>query len=352
MSEKAWVKLVLLGTVAILGITAAFTIVIDPFFHFHAPLDGLQYPIHTERYQNDGIMKHFEYDALITGTSMSQNFKTSEFDALFKTKSIKVPFAAGRYKEVGESIERAIEANPELRLVLRGMDYYFLVEDKDTAAYESYPDYLYDKNPANDVYYVLNKEVLIYHTLPVLDYTKAGNRTTTFDAYGNWNADYEFGREAIFQSFARSPENGEELELTEEERNMLTGNVRQNIVDVAGRHPEVTFYVYIPPYSILYWDNINRQGKLKWHMEAEKLAVGEMLMCDNIRVYSFSDQFGIITDLDNYKDDIHYSQDISSRILEFIAAGEGLLTEENYKDYLERIEDFYGNYDYDAIYED
>lgn len=351
MSEKVWVKLVLFGTMAILGIAAAFTIVIDPFFHFHAPLESLEYPIHTERYQNDGIMKHFEYDALLTGTSMSQNFKTSEFDALFGTHSIKVPFAAGRYKEVGESIERAIEANPDLKIVLRGMDYYFLAEDKDTAAYETYPEYLYDKKPFNDVYYILNKEVLIYHTLTVLDYTRAGNLTTTFDAYGNWNADYTFGKEAIFQSFVRSPQNGEELELTDEERVMIEENIGQNIVDVAQRHPEVTFYVYIPPYSILYWDSICRQGKLEWHIQAEQTAIEKLLECGNVRLFSFTDKFDVITNLDNYKDDIHYSQDISSALLQWMADENGLLTKENYKEYLERIKEFYKDYDYDSLYE-
>ena len=80
MKSQTWNKIVIMGTLAVLAVCAAATIYIDPFFHYHAPLQEYQYPINEERYQNDGIVKHFEYDALITGSSMCENFKTTEFD--------------------------------------------------------------------------------------------------------------------------------------------------------------------------------------------------------------------------------------------------------------------------------
>ena len=86
-NSKKWSICCLVFALVILTAAGAMTTVIDPFFHYHAPLDGLQYPIDNQRYQNDGIVKHFSYDALITGTSMTENFKTSEFDTLFGVNS-------------------------------------------------------------------------------------------------------------------------------------------------------------------------------------------------------------------------------------------------------------------------
>lgn len=43
-------------------------------------------------------MRNFEYDAIIIGTSMTENFKTSEADALFAASFIKVPFSGGIIK--------------------------------------------------------------------------------------------------------------------------------------------------------------------------------------------------------------------------------------------------------------
>ena len=103
-------------------ITASLTVYVDPYFHYHKPNDKLNYVICNERYQNDGIMRHFDYTAMITGTSMTENFKTSEFDNLFQVSSIKVPFFGASYREVNDNVERAIKYNPQLKIVLRGID--------------------------------------------------------------------------------------------------------------------------------------------------------------------------------------------------------------------------------------
>lgn len=58
-------------------------------FHYHAPLKFLSYPLVNERYQNNGIVRHFDYDSVITGTSMTENFKTSEAQKLFGSDFIK-----------------------------------------------------------------------------------------------------------------------------------------------------------------------------------------------------------------------------------------------------------------------
>ena len=51
--------------------------IFDPYFHYHKPFPFVSYRMYDERYMNDGISRHFDYDAVITGTSMAQNFKPS-----------------------------------------------------------------------------------------------------------------------------------------------------------------------------------------------------------------------------------------------------------------------------------
>lgn len=74
----------LLCVSCILGAMGICVLRVDPFIHYHKPLTNAYfYPLDNQRSQNDGILKHFEYNALITGTSMTENFKTSELDELF-----------------------------------------------------------------------------------------------------------------------------------------------------------------------------------------------------------------------------------------------------------------------------
>ena len=74
-----WFWKVLLMCVGTIIIGGLLIVVVDPFFHYHAPLESLEYPLirDNERYQNDGILRHFTYDTIITGTSMTENFETS-----------------------------------------------------------------------------------------------------------------------------------------------------------------------------------------------------------------------------------------------------------------------------------
>ena len=43
--------------------------IFDPYFHYHKPFPFVSYRLYDERYINDGISRHFDYDAIITGTS-------------------------------------------------------------------------------------------------------------------------------------------------------------------------------------------------------------------------------------------------------------------------------------------
>lgn len=92
MTEKNFLKINIFGIILILVLTAVTVIIIDPYFHYHKPISFVSYKLSNQRYINDGIVKHFNYDAVITGTSMTENFKSSQFDKLFNVNSVKVPF--------------------------------------------------------------------------------------------------------------------------------------------------------------------------------------------------------------------------------------------------------------------
>ena len=125
MNSRRFVKTVLAGTVTLLVIAGGLTALIDPFFHFHKPLKNLEYPLNrgSERYLNDGIIRHFDYDAAIAGTSMMQNFKTSQFDELFGTKSIKVTLTGENYWSIDQEVRKIFDVNPDVKYIFRCLDY-------------------------------------------------------------------------------------------------------------------------------------------------------------------------------------------------------------------------------------
>lgn len=356
VQTKKWLKMYVILQTSFLFAIAILVIVLDPYLHFHKPLDGFYYTLDNQRSQNDGILKRYEYDAVIAGSSMVENFKTTEVDEVFEVNSIKVPYAGGSYKEINDSIELAIEQSSDLKLVIRCLDMSRFYDDKDAMRTEmgDYPEYLYNNNPFDDVEYVFNKDVILRRCMRMLVDRMTGREggVTSFDEYSNWMEDAEgvFGKESVLKEHDAYSEPLDIHHLSDEERTIIEENIRQNVTDTAKNNPDIDFYYYISPYSIVWWGDVYQEGNLEKQLEAERLIIELMLECDNIKVYSFNNFIEITTDLDNYMDEAHYGEWINSEILINMKDGIGLLTEDNYLDYLEEEKEFYGTYDYNSLF--
>ncbi len=321
------------------------TAIVDPYFHYHKPLETLQYRLEDGRYQNDGIVKHFDYDGLITGSSMTRNFKTTEFDALFQVHSVKVPFLGGTFREVNENLERAIEANQNIRYVIRSVDCSMLENDADELFSEELPTYLYDRNPWNDVKYLFNLSTFMEGTVyDGLLWTLTGKKTTTFDEYMAGGSEVKFGKQHILEDYERpGKDDYEPLQLNCE-------SLEQNMIEVAKKNPQIEFYYFFPPYSILWFDSLVQKGQLEEELDMQKQATEMMLACNNIHLFGFFDAYDITENLDLYSDIAHYSGEVNSWIMENMKENCHRLTNENYEEYYQAIQEHYGQYDYDELF--
>lgn len=346
-NSKLWsILCVCLSLILLIGF-AVPTVVIDPFFHFHAPRKDLSYPLNNQRYQNDGIVRHFDYDALITGTSMTENFKCSELDALMDVNSIKVSFSGGTFLELTDTVEQALEHNPNIRIIIFCIDEWFLSSSRELIQADGeYPTYLYDDNPFNDVEYVVNREIFWKNTLQVLVHTKKGLPTTSFDEYGSWV--YPYDAQVVLAQYNR-PEPEPVHPLTEQRISLLEDTLNNTLVKMARDNPDTQFILYFPPYSILTWDQNIRQGLFPRNIRLYEQASKILLQEENIQLFSFHTDFETTTDLNNYRDIVHHSDQINSLLLQRFRNGEYRLTMENYLDHWKQVESFYEAYDFETL---
>ena len=354
-ASKIWIILYLLFVTTALTVIGKWVVHVDPFFHYHKPyVEGYFYALNNKRSQNDGISKHFDYDALISGTSMTENFKTSEMDSIFGTHSIKVPYSGGTYKEINDNIVKAIEHNENLKYIIRGLDMGKFIQDKDAMRWDlgEYPTYLYDDNIFNDVNYVFNRNIIFDRVYPM---TTANDQEgfvpgiTSFDSYSNWMASYTFGIKTVCPNGLPDTPAGTPVHLTEEEKGTILGSVEQNITSVAQDHPEVTFYYFFTPYSAVWWKDLINNGTIYKQIEAEQMIIEELIKYDNIKLFSFNGLTDITTDINNYKDSIHYGQWVNSLMLRYMHDSKCQLTKDNYEAYLKEEMDFYLKFDYSAL---
>lgn len=359
ISAKNWMLFYIIIQTIILSCIALIVIVIDPFFHYHKPLDNLYYTLESQlqRYYNDGITKHFDYNAIVTGTSMTENFKATEVNDIFSVNTIKVPFSGGYFKEINDNLNVAFEYNSNIEMVVRSLDMEKFFATKDTLRFEEsmYPWYLYNENPFDDIKYVLNRDVVFSRCWEMIHAKWSGGESgiTSFDKYSRWmdnDKDY-FNKEQVLKGRVKYEEPLEIKELTVEDKRNICENIYQNVIITAQKNPNTEFYYFIPPYSIAWWGKIYEQGNIKRQLEAEELLIEMVLKCDNIKLFSYNNFMEITTNLSNYKDVIHYSDKINSMILLYMKNGIGQLTKENYREYLETERKLYTEYDYNSLFE-
>lgn len=350
MTEKRFFKINIFGTILILFLTAIGMIILDPYFHYHKPLSFLSYRLGNERYINNGIIKHFDYDAIITGTSMIRNSKSSQFDKIFNVNSIKIPFASGSYKEINDNMEIALKNNKNIKYILRGLDYNIINKESNYMSYKEYPMYLYDNNILNDYKYWWNKEILIKGVTINLFYTLLRKPVTSFDEYSRWNELFIPGKEAILKKYKRPEKESLEKSLSQEEIERIGKNIEENVTKLPQKYPNVKFIYFITPYSIVFWDELNQKGEIEKQIMAEQYMIEKILEIPNIELYSFFNNYEIITNLDNYMDTIHYMGHINDQILVWIKDRKYRLTKENYQEYINNNLKFYKKYNYDKIF--
>ena len=346
--QKKWFLTTVFMTAGALLAILAVMAVIDPYFHFHGPLKGVSYRLYSERYMNNGIARHFEYDAVITGSSMNQNFKTSMMDELFGTDAIKSPFSGAAFEEIKENLEVALKSGNDVKYVLWGLDYNGLNRDYDWQGYSEYPEYLYDDNLWNDTSYVFNKTILFEGLINTFLWNLSGEDTTTFDEYSTWEGGR--GWDSISHTYRRSAQILPMETITEDEIGRVTRNITENIVKLANAYPDTEFILFYTPYSVLYWESLYRDGWLEKQIQMEQIATELMLECENISLFNFCRETQITDEIEYYRDKEHYVAEINDMIMQWIAQGRGLVTRDNYKDNLAWELEYYMNFDYDKLY--
>ncbi len=351
MSSRQWIRLFLTTSILLCTVVTGLVLWIDPFFQYHKPYtDSLNYTmdVYYQRYFNAGILKNFDYDSMIIGTSLTEFYHTSEAEQIFGGSFVKVPFSGASWAEINDNILLAA-SNHELKAVIRPLDFRtFGIMNSDYKD-QAYPAYLYDNNLLNDTRYIFNLETVYVCIRTLMDTLRTQTSgITSFDDYCNWDT-AEFSKERALNGITEFKAPSGENHLSEEETNQLRKNIEDNILSAARQYPDTVFYCYIPPYSIASWGEWRGENNLNKRFEAEEILISMLIKQENIRLFSFAAETAWTTDLNNYCDITHYSSKLNSLILQKMKDGTEQLTESNWKEYLNFEIEFYSSYPYDEL---
>ena len=332
--------------VLVMGLVVLF----DPFYAYHKPLPGLKAVLNDKEYQCVGTLKHFDYDAVIAGSSVCENFNNGWFDEAFDCTSIKAIRSYGATADLIYLMDIAFEDH-EIKTVFYNIDPSSLYSPTETT-YESTgcPVYLYDDNPFNDWKYLVNKEVLL-EKIPFM-LAKSHSDYDEGDSY-NW-AQWKTFHHLMCMTMYERLEEVKPMEDAHMYDEMAVQNTKL-ITDMIDSHPDTRFMFFFSPYSMCWWDNAYRNGERDAVLNAERICIEELINHENAEVYYYQDDVDVITDLDNYMDTIHFSKDINHYVCDNLAEGRDRITPDNVESVLngmyELSEEIVDNYIHE-YYED
>jgi len=343
----------------------------DPLKLFHKPWHHKEYLQSSMRVQAAGILKHWEYDSIILGTSILQNTSALEASEHLGGQFINISTAGSDYFERSHILKYALK-NKNIKKVLYSLDDLGKVRWGDPSYnYKSW-DYLYDDNELNDIKIYLNKKYLTcLFSFSSKDkcmgnkrdfdrpgaWYKGEDHIKAFGGFENWlkNRDSP-NMKHLFWIIDKSLKQMEKIKTVHNKTNSLFDITRSKkyineyILKIAKEFPKTEFIFIVPPYSRLAFSLSAQTDITKFivYLQSLKYMVRLAKVNSNIKVYAWGNEH-FLDDIANYRDLTHFSHDINSWILRSIENKKGLMSVDMIDAYIKEFMKKSMDYDFTEI---
>ncbi|REJ19494.1 MAG: hypothetical protein C6W59_04090 [Paenibacillaceae bacterium] len=315
--------------------------VVDPLQLYHKP--WFYKPVYTteERYQNAGLAKNYEYETIIIGSSMTENFFPSKVEEAIGGKTMKLSFR-GSYVDEQYMAAKLALGTGQVKTVLWGLD-YFALKTNINEGQNAFPYYLYDRNFLNDYKYWFNYTHYERLIRGLVRQYRTGHVQGLEGLY-NWNFSVKFGEDVTIRHYRKAlTEEAIAAKVNEEDPlEVVQGNFNKYVLSLIEAHPDVKFLIYYPPYSILrhvVWRETNPE-RYEYQLFMKEWMYEQFSRFPNVEVYDFQTEADWSFHLDYYKDMSHHHQDINTWIAQAIGRRDPkyLVTADNVRDFVEELD--------------
>ncbi|BBH22768.1 hypothetical protein Back11_41130 [Paenibacillus baekrokdamisoli] len=321
-------------------LVAMLTSFIDPlqFYHkasWYSPVFSSE-----QRYQNPGLARNYEYDTIIIGTSMTENFIPTEVNKALGGNTLKLSIRGSTADEHFKIASLALKTG-KVKKVLWGLD-YFSLKTGDQEAAGPFPTYLYDDKLWNDYKYWFNYSVYEQFFKGIMRELN-GTAPQNINYLYNWSHQVSFGKKYVLNAYKKAKVEEAYFGLNEEPLDVIKKNFNDHILALVKEYPDVEFSFYYPPYSVLrqsIWKDTNAQ-RYDNQLAMKTWMFKQFNAHANTRVYDFQSESDWTYNLDLYKDLSHHNQDVNTWIAEAIGRDDDKyrVTEQNAESFVAKLKD-------------
>lgn len=332
----------------------------DPLQLFHKPWGRDTTFQENMRLQAAGIIKNYEFDSVIIGSSILENTSSREASKLFGGNFINLSLSGSTYFE-RLLVLRYMFKKHKINKVIFSLDAgSYIHQQIEYPKYSlSHFNFLYDDTVLNDIKAYLNYDFLKCLLTFSNDQQCVGSNTSLdrpnawFDEEGNkvryggldkWmEAKNNKKIQNVFTDIVlqtQSIEKGMSLHDPEIDIKILKSKqyVNKYLLHFIKENNQTDFMLVFPPYSRMYyalWAQYNKPY-FEVHKAIVKYFVSQSEKIPNLKVFAFGDQ-DFLDDISNYKDPRHYHVSINSKMLSDMKQNIGELTQKNIFQYINTI---------------
>lgn len=333
-------RLLLASIACVLG-AALLTFVVDPLQLFRPSRLVTAFYSEDTRVQNAGLIRSQSFDTAFMGTSLAIHFRQNDIDRALRVHSLKLAMTGSNSRQQAFVLAQALDRGA--RRVIWEMDDFIFVDaaDIETDPYLSVDlyrgtakgiaSYLFSAAMAKESLFALLRSVpplgepLTRATpfLPVKfalsDVDDIYALPRDFDVARGYNATRTLAAFAHITDPVRSRFLAEGYHY-----DAMVRHFERDAVGLIARHPDVTFDVYFPPYSILQFVAMRdaSPGTLKIVTDLTAHVARRLTQLPNVRLHDFRAIKAVTHDLNNYSDVIHHSPVVDAMVLKWLASGE------------------------------
>ncbi len=328
MTNKKWViTTISLGLVMLL-ILGSITFIVDPLYQYRYDENDNYYL--NSKFSCAGLIKNYPYDAVMLGSSMTQNFDPDVFKDKMDLDLLKVNIGGMTIPETCAYLE-FINKNSDCKKVFFSIDLQRFAIHPDNAEF-NIPKYLIN-GYEDDYRYLLSSEVYT-RFLPIdllikglefinVDLPSSIKKSTDVDELGSWYDDYSYGEEVVLNHLKKNGFGAYSIEADGIEAS-VNANIDMLFSTLATLDDDTEYVLFFPPYSSLFWIYAKHNGIFEAFCDAKEriltLAEGQK----NVTVFDFHNQ-DLTVELENYRDISHYTKDINDYLVECFADSTGVV---------------------------
>jgi hypothetical protein len=317
---RLWFAGVTLATLALLAACATFVWWVDPFqqYRLASRYPPRYYSLH-HRYINPGLAKHQAYDTVISGSSIMESTRSSVVARLCGGAAVNLSMPAMSASEQRLMLDTALASRP-VRRVIMVLDFneFAGAPDERQEVAGPLPTYLYDRNPFNDLPYLLSWNVLL-RSWRIVTGDRSERYTSDPDAPWYWGDLKHFGRDEVLRGLDLKNLNAR---FQQPQRTLagMRASFERNLLPLLRAHPRTQFDLVWPPYSILVWVDFAQRDQLDVSLAFKRYVYEATRDLPNVAIVDLQSERSITHDLDRYTDLYHFDPAINERLVEEVCA--------------------------------